>query len=161
MAQLPADCFAFGGQPQSVDAALALIAASVACSSGTEHLPLTDVDGRVLASDVMAPVDLPPFANPAVDGYAVRLEDLAYQPHLPLSGRLAAGSAADPLPPGADTVLMQQDVRRQAAASSSRRACKLAPTRARRARTSSQARALLAGMGLRPQHLALAAALGQ
>ncbi len=72
----------------------------MACSSGTEHLPLNDADGRVLASDLTAPVDLPPFANSAVDGYAVRPEDLAYRPLLRVSGRLAAGSVADPLPPG-------------------------------------------------------------
>ncbi len=176
MAQLSDDCFAFGGRLQSIDAALALIADAVACSSGTERLPLADADGRVLASDLTAPVDLPPFANSAVDGYAVRLEDLAHGPLLRVSGRLAAGSAAHPLPPGtavriftgaalplgADTVFMQEDV--EAAGDSIRFPPGLrtgANTRPAGEDIAAGAHALLAGTRLRPQHLALAAALGQ
>jgi molybdopterin molybdotransferase len=76
----------------------------------------------------MAPLDLPPFENSAVDGYAVRHGDLAgdRETRLKISGRLTAGSAAAapvgageaariftgaPMPAGADTVFMQEDVR--------------------------------------------------
>jgi molybdopterin molybdotransferase len=82
----------------------------------------------VLARAVTAPLDLPPFDNSAVDGYAVRHRDLAPkgETRLAVSGRLTAGSAAStpiverqairiftgaPMPAGADTVFMQEDVR--------------------------------------------------
>jgi molybdopterin molybdotransferase len=76
VAQLSDDCFAFGGKLLTIDAALRLIAAEVPCVEGVEQVSLHDADGRVLAEDVMATVDLPPFDNAAVDGYAVRLADL-------------------------------------------------------------------------------------
>ncbi|HEY3846539.1 MAG TPA: molybdopterin molybdenumtransferase MoeA, partial [Acetobacteraceae bacterium] len=73
MAQLSDDCFAFGGELLAIDAALRLIASDVPCVAGVEHVDLVAADGRVLAEDLIAPVDLPPFDNSAVDGYAVRL----------------------------------------------------------------------------------------
>jgi molybdopterin molybdotransferase len=75
MAQLSDDCFA-GGTPPTLDAARALIEAQVGPVDGTEQVGLRDADGRVLAADVAAPTDLPPFDNAAVDGYAVRLAGL-------------------------------------------------------------------------------------
>jgi molybdopterin molybdotransferase len=173
MAQLSDDCFAFGGKLQSLDAALDMIARSVACAVGTERVGLAAADGRVLASDLHAPIDLPPFANSAVDGYAVRLADAAGT--LPISGRLAAGHAARPLapgtaqriftgapmPPGADTVFMQEDVVLVADG------VVLPPGLKRGANTrpagediARGARALVAGTRLQPQDIALAAALG-
>ena len=84
-------------------------------------LPLAETSGLVLARDLTAPIDLPPFANSAMDGYAVRAADLGEFPVvLPVSqdipaGRgdtepLAAGTAARimtgaPLPVGADTIV--------------------------------------------------------
>jgi molybdopterin molybdotransferase len=82
----------------------------------------------VVAEAVAAPLDLPPFDNSAVDGYAVRHRDLRAQGETRLSvgGRLTAGSAATapiaagqavriftgaPMPAGADTVFMQEDCR--------------------------------------------------
>ena len=82
----------------------------------------------MLAADVIAPLNLPPFDNSAVDGYAVRHRDLKSKGEttLPVSGRLTAGRAATkpigaaqairiftgaPMPKGADTVFMQEDVR--------------------------------------------------
>jgi molybdopterin molybdotransferase len=175
MAQLSDDCFAFGGKLQSLDAAQALIAGSVACAVGAELVALLEADGRVLASDLNAPVDLPPFANSAVDGYAVRLADAASGP-LPISGRLAAGHAAGPLapgtaqriftgaplPPGADTVFMQEDVEvtgdRVQLPPGLKRGANTRPAGEDIARGG---RALVAGTRLRPQDVALAAALGQ
>ncbi|MGO8227245.1 molybdopterin molybdenumtransferase MoeA, partial [Rhizobium ruizarguesonis] len=43
---------------------------------GTVVLPLASADGHVLARAVIAPHDLPPFANSAVDGYAFNFADL-------------------------------------------------------------------------------------
>ena len=55
--------------------------------------------GRVTAEAVVAPHDLPPFANSAMDGYAVRSAEAAGA--LPVAGRLSAGDAPRPLPEGA------------------------------------------------------------
>jgi molybdopterin molybdotransferase len=89
--------------------------------TGPESLPLADAVGLVLAQDLVAPIDLPPFANSAMDGYAVRAVDVAELPvTLPVSqdipaGRtdtqpLAPGTAARimtgaPLPPGAEVIV--------------------------------------------------------
>src|ERR1700678_462233 len=92
MAQLSDDCFAFGGELLTVDAALRIIATGGNRVEGIEQTALRPADGRILAEDVIAAVDLPPFDNAAVDGYAVRLADLDGSPVLPVDGRLAAGA---------------------------------------------------------------------
>lgn len=88
-----------------------------------ECVLLGEADGRVLAQPVVAPIDLPPWDNSAMDGYALRLADLSAQP-LPVSQRILAGGVPQPLqpgtcariftgaplPPGADTVEMQENV---------------------------------------------------
>jgi molybdopterin molybdotransferase len=128
MAQLTDDCFAFSGPLLPIADMERMIAERVQPVTETESVPLAAARGRVLASGVTAPIDLPPFDNSAVDGYAVRHRDLAAQSEtrLMLGGRLTAGSAAAnpvgpgqavriftgaPMPPGADTVFMQEDVR--------------------------------------------------
>ena len=177
MAQLSDDCFAFGGELLTVDAALGIIATGMRRVEGVERTALHAADGRVLAEDVIAAVDLPPFDNAAVDGYAVRLADLDGSPVLPVDGRLAAGApVARPLaaatarriftgaalPPGADTIFMQEDVRLDESGRvhfppGLRRG---ANTRPRGEDVAIGARALRQGHRLRPQDLALAAALG-
>ena len=92
MAQLSDDCFAFGGRLQTVDAALETIAAGVPCVAEPELVSLWQADGRVLAADVVAPVDVPPFANSAVDGYAVRFAELAREAETRLP--VASGGAS-------------------------------------------------------------------
>jgi molybdopterin molybdotransferase len=129
MAQLSQDCFASGATFLSVEDAVAAIVARFTPVEGTETVPLEEADGRVLAADLVASLKLPPFTNSAVDGYAVRGDDLPRtEPQLfPVAGRLLAGSSAGvpplasgeavriftgaPLPAGADTVFMQEDVR--------------------------------------------------
>jgi molybdopterin molybdotransferase len=54
--------------------------------------------GRVLAADVVAPHDLPRFANSAMDGYALRAAEAGVP--LSLSGRISAGDAPGTLAPG-------------------------------------------------------------
>jgi molybdopterin molybdotransferase len=89
--------------------------------TGPESLPLAEAVGLVLAQDLVATIDLPPFANSAMDGYAVRAVDVAELPAtLPVSqdipagrtdtGPLAPGTAARimtgaPLPPGAEVIV--------------------------------------------------------
>jgi molybdopterin molybdotransferase len=126
MAQLTNDCFATGDRLMPIDDALALIAKRVACVVQAETVPLGEADGRVLAAPVIAGIDLPPFDNSAVDGFAVRYADLAAAGDtvMPVVGRIAAGGAPEPagagqairiftgapMPPGFDTVFMQEDV---------------------------------------------------
>ncbi len=76
-----------------VDRHLADILATVRPLAPLE-LDLERALGAVLAEDVTAPVDLPPFANSAMDGYAVVAADLANAPvTLPVTEDVAAGDA--------------------------------------------------------------------
>src|ERR1700730_8714818 len=128
MAQLTDDCFAFSGPLLPVDEVERIISERVTCVGETEIVPLKAACSRVLAGDIAAPMDLPPFDNSAVDGYAVRHADLAGngETRLAVVERLTAGRAAcralaageaariftgAPMPLGADTVFMQEDVR--------------------------------------------------
>jgi molybdopterin molybdotransferase len=128
MAQLSDDCFAFGGPMMAVDEAVDLIAARVNKVEEIETVALADADGRILAHDITAPLPLPPFTNSAVDGYAVASGDLPKSgaEAFPVLGRVQAGASPDdaikvghavriftgaPMPAGADTVFMQEDVR--------------------------------------------------
>lgn len=88
-----------------------------------EQVALAEADGRVLAEPLIAALDLPPWANSAMDGYALRLADWTGQA-LSVSQRIQAGTApaslepgtcariftGAPLPEGADTVEMQENV---------------------------------------------------
>jgi molybdopterin molybdotransferase len=133
MAQLTDDCFAFSGPLLPIADMERLIAERVQPVSESESVSLTAARGRVLADDIIAPLDLPPFDNSAVDGYAVRHRDLdtKAETKLTIGGRLTAGSGAAkpigtgeairiftgaPMPDGADTVFMQEDVRAEAGA---------------------------------------------
>ena len=130
MAQLSDDCFAFGGPMMSVDEAVAIIAARVTAVQEVEAVALASADGRILARDILAPLPLPPFTNSAVDGYAVASRDLTPDGAqiFPVTERVQAGASARgpvkpgqavriftgaPMPDGADTVFMQEDVRVQ------------------------------------------------
>lgn len=131
MAQLSDDCFAFGGELLPVDDVIGLIETRITPVSDSEMLPVAQARGRILAHDVVAPVSLPPFDNSAVDGYAVRFADLqaGAETKLEVSGHLMAGARCSsplrpgtaariftgaPMPDGADTVFMQEDVRQTA-----------------------------------------------
>lgn len=128
MAQLTDDCFAFSGPLLPVDELERIIRERVDPVAGVETVRLANARGRTLAANVIAPVDLPPFANSAVDGYAVRFADLSDRSETALTviDRVQAGAAAAqpiaagtairiftgaPMPEGADTVFMQEDVR--------------------------------------------------
>src|SRR5438067_4808030 len=133
MAQLTDDCFAFSGPLLPVAEAERLIRERVAPVPEVETVPLAAARGRVVARDIVAPIDLPPFDNSAVDGYAVRHADLARESEtrLAIVERVTAGRAATralaageavriftgaPMPAGTDTVFMQEDCRREGAA---------------------------------------------
>jgi molybdopterin molybdotransferase len=180
MAQLSDDCFAFGGPMMSVDEAVGIIAARVTPVQDVETVALTEADGRILAADISASLPLPPFTNSAVDGYAVRSRDLppAGEAAFAVSGRVQAGASprealkpghavriftGAPMPDGADTVFMQEDVRldeegRVVLPAGLKRGANVRPAGEDIPVGSS---ALKAGQRLRPQDVALAAAFGQ
>jgi len=178
MAQLSDDCFAFGGPMLSVDEAVGIIASKVTPVGETETVALIKADGRILAREVAAPLPLPPFTNSAVDGYAVAGSDLPSDNEraLPVAGRVPAGAATGaaqsghavriftgaPMPEGADTVFMQEDVRLD-----DKGHVVLPPGLKRGANVRPAGEdipqghvALKAGQRLRPQDIALAAAFG-
>ncbi len=64
-----------------------------------ERLPLAAVQGRVLANDLVSTLDLPPWPNSAMDGYALRLADWTGEP-LAVSQKVFAGQVPEPLAPG-------------------------------------------------------------
>lgn len=64
-----------------------------------ERLPLSQVNGRVLADDLISTLDLPPWPNSAMDGYALRVADWKGEPML-VSQKVFAGTAPPPLEPG-------------------------------------------------------------
>lgn len=89
-----------------------------------EEVPLAEAAGRVLARDVIAARDQPPFAASAMDGYAIRAADARLGARLRLIGAAQAGArfagavgpgeatrifTGAPLPEGADAILIQED----------------------------------------------------
>ena len=129
MAQLSDDCFAFGDALTPLDDALSALRDRTAPIVGTESAALSGAVGRILAEDIVAPANVPPHDNSAVDGYAVAFDDLNpdAETRLPVTGRAAAGHPLEraaqrgeairiftgaPMPNGAlDTVMMQEDCR--------------------------------------------------
>lgn len=96
----------------------------LACCCDSQQLPLPEALGRVLASDIASPLAVPPFDNSAMDGYAVRLADLAAGTPLIMAGKAFAGQpyqgewpaghcvrimTGAPVPAGTDAVVMQEE----------------------------------------------------
>lgn len=116
----------------AVDDVLALLRA-LAAPLPAEEVPVAQLAGRVLAADIIAPIDVPGFVRAAVDGYALRGEDTFAATDLApiplrvigesLPGRPTAVALADgeavrittgaPLPSGADAVLQAELARPQ------------------------------------------------
>jgi molybdopterin molybdotransferase len=98
---------------------------------GTERVDILRARGRVLAEDIVSGLDVPPLDNSAMDGYAVRHADVSTSSAdtpalLKIMGDLPAGYTSEvllqpgqtlrimtgaPIPPGADTVIMQENTR--------------------------------------------------
>lgn len=114
----------------TVAEAQARILDGVTAVTETETLPVRDALGRVLAQDVMSPIDVPSHTNSAMDGYAVRAADLPADGvmEFPVPGTSWAGrpwlTPIEPgqavqimtggmMPEGADTVIMQEHVERK------------------------------------------------
>ncbi len=107
----------------SVQEAIARLLEHIPAPPAREAIPLIDGLGRVLVDDAHARIDVPPAANSAMDGYAIRIGECTQAAQkIPLSQRIAAGHPPEALkpgtaariftgaqiPPGADTVVMQE-----------------------------------------------------
>ncbi|ANI28622.1 molybdopterin biosynthesis protein MoeA [Yersinia entomophaga] len=107
----------------SLEQALKKMLSQVTPLTETENIPLTDAAGRITASPVTSPINVPPFANSAMDGYAVRSHEVNAQTALSVAGKAFAGSpfhgewpanscirimTGAPVPSGADAVIMQE-----------------------------------------------------
>jgi molybdopterin molybdotransferase len=115
-----------------IEEARRLIGEAITAVTRHETIALDKGDGRVLAEDVVAPMDQPPFDRSAMDGYAVRAADVAGATRVaptvlrligraytaePFAGTLAPGDCVEiatgaPVPDGADAVVMVEDTGR-------------------------------------------------
>ena len=108
----------------SLDEALSQVLAQGRVLTETEHVAILDADGRFLAEGLSSALQVPPQDNSAMDGYAVRIEDLAtpgvklevtqripagQHGHALLAGEAARIFTGAPIPPGANAVVMQED----------------------------------------------------
>ncbi|WP_391090599.1 molybdopterin molybdotransferase MoeA [Vibrio sp. NH-UV-68] len=90
----------------------------------TLQLPIADAIGYVLAEEIQSPIFVPPFDNSAMDGYAIRIADLANQQVMPVAGKSFAGQPFEgdwpqgscvrimtgaKIPLGCDAVIMQEN----------------------------------------------------
>ena len=111
-----------------LDDALQALLAHANLLAGTDTVATFQADGRVLAEDLVSPLQVPPQDNSSMDGYAVRRGEIADEGVvLAVSQRIAAGAAARPLQPGtiariftgapvpegADAIVMQEDTQVQ------------------------------------------------
>jgi len=109
-----------------MEEALALLLARVQPLTATESVATFDADRRVLATDLVSALHVPPNDNSSMDGYAVRTADItAPGVVLPVSQRIPAGHfghvlqpgtcarifTGAPVPEGADAIVMQEDTR--------------------------------------------------
>lgn len=106
----------------SVDDALSQLLNGAVPLADHETIATELATGRILACDLISPLNVPPHDNSAMDGYAVRLPDLADGAPLRVSQRIPAGHTGEPLqpgcaariftgapiPPGCDAVVMQE-----------------------------------------------------
>ncbi|WP_409308851.1 molybdopterin molybdotransferase MoeA [Pectobacterium sp. B1J-3] len=106
-----------------LEQALKMILDQVSPIPETENISLYDATDRITAHPITSPISVPPFANSAMDGYAVRCADLVASAPLTVAGKAFAGAPFDdewpekscirimtgaPIPKGADAVIMQE-----------------------------------------------------
>ena len=116
------DCCTASGL-MSLDHALDTLRQGVTPVKEVEAVSLGLCDGRILATDVTSPLNVPPHNNSAMDGYAMRAADLEQHTVLPVAGQSFAGHPYEgecptghcirimtgaAIPTGTDTVIMQE-----------------------------------------------------
>ncbi|MEJ2611302.1 MAG: molybdopterin molybdotransferase MoeA [Candidatus Thiodiazotropha sp.] len=170
------DCDAHSLPLKSVDEALAFLLNDAKSLTESRLLPLSMALGRVLAEPVRSYVDVPPWDNSAMDGYVLRFQDLASESGLlRVTQRIPAGSTGvslepgtaaqiftgAPIPPGGDTVVIQERCERQ----EDKLMVKASPVLGANIRRAGEdilqgEEILKPGLRLAPQHLGLAASAG-
>lgn len=105
--------------------ALHSLEAASKCLVDTQTIAVPQALSRILAENIIAPIDIPPAPNSAMDGYAVNSKDWQPEQAMMISQRIAAGAIAQPLAPntcariftgaeipaGADAVIMQENAK--------------------------------------------------
>lgn len=106
-----------------LETALTQMLSRITPLTAVETLPLVNCFGRILATDIVSPLDVPGFDNSAMDGYAVRVADLSADKPLPVVGKAFAGQpyqgewpagtcirimTGAPVPAGCEAVVMQE-----------------------------------------------------
>ncbi len=159
----------------NADQALQLLLAGAKPLAETESVATAEALNRVLAKSQASGVNVPPLDNSAMDGYAVRIADIAGSATLRVAQRIPAGTVGQPLeagtaariftgapiPPGCDAVVMQENCR----AEGDTVTIGQAPRPGENIRRAGEdiaagAEILPAGIRLRPQELGLAASVG-
>jgi molybdopterin molybdotransferase len=107
----------------AIDTAIEKMLTATTVIPTNQNLPLKACLGRVLSEDLRSPINVPPFDNSAMDGYAVRLSDLKQSTTLAIAGKALAGQPFDgewpsmssirimtgaKIPIGCDAVIMQE-----------------------------------------------------
>ena len=159
----------------TLDQAISNIRHAIEPISGVISVPLRDALQRTLAVDVCSSIQVPPFTNSAMDGYAIRYQDVN-QAELPVVGTAFAGKpyehAVAPgqcvrimtgavLPDGTDTIIMQENVTR----AEQRIAINEAPQQGQHVRKAGEdieqgQTVLHKGVRLTPAHIGMLASLG-
>lgn len=111
-----------------IDTAIEKMLESITPVSTVFDIPLENAMGHVLSQAITSPMNVPPFDNSAMDGYAVRMADLTQQTQLPLAGKSFAGvpftgewpqgtciriMTGAQIPVGCDAVIMQEQATAQ------------------------------------------------
>ncbi|WP_159567460.1 molybdopterin molybdotransferase MoeA [Budvicia diplopodorum] len=117
------DCCSTTSNLLTLDQALNKMLSQVETVSQTEQIDLAQAAGRITAQSVTSPLDVPPFANSAMDGYAVRVNEVTESAVLAVAGKAFAGQpfhgewpvgtclrimTGAPVPAGAQAVIMQE-----------------------------------------------------
>lgn len=159
-----------------LDKALQGMLEQLSCRCETEQLPLPQALDRILAEEISSPLSVPPFDNAAMDGYAVRLADLAAGAPLPVAGKAFAGQPYEgewptghcirimtgaPVPAGTDAVVMQEETQEGANGITFLTTPFLGQNIRRRGEDLAEgSRVLASGLRLSPRELPLLASLG-
>jgi molybdopterin molybdotransferase len=176
MSECGCDAHSKGTALKSLEEALETLLWHARSIEEVERIPLGEALGRVLAESVVSPIDVPPWNNSAMDGYAVNTADLQGEVNrLPVSQRIPAGSAGSelarstaariftgaPVPPGADAVVIQEHCEREGdEVSLSEKPVPGENIRQAGEDIKAGQEILSAGQRLAPQHLGLAASVG-
>lgn len=107
-----------------LETALKKMLSPISAVKETQTLTLLQAVGRITATPVISPIDVPGFDNSAMDGYAVRLADIQSGAPLPIAGKAFAGQpyrgdwpkntcirimTGAPIPAGTDAIIMQEE----------------------------------------------------